>query len=179
MGDDPLTFERCIYTMPVISGKAFWAKLDKAQNPFDQAKPRWSIDVALNSEGIKTMKSHGVPIKDKEDDRGKFVTMYKDQFLNNGTELPKPRLMDSQKNDISGTLLGNGSLVKVSFNPREWKMNNRKGVRAVLKDVQVLDLVSYSPPDEFEVEEGYVSTPSEPSPTTEDDDTDLDDIPFD
>ena len=164
--------------MPVVSGKAYWAKLDKAQNPFDQTKPRWSIDVSLNAEGIKFMKGHGVPIKDKEDDRGKFVTMYKDQFLNNGSELPKPRLMDSQKNDISGTLVGNGSLVKVSFTPREWKMNNRKGVRAVLKDVQVLDLVEYSPPDEFDVEEGYVSdTPSEASDTTKDDLDD--DIPFD
>ena len=163
--------------MPVVSGKAYWAKLDKAQNPFDQAKPRWSIDVSLNAEGIKFMKGHGVPIKDKEDDRGKFVTMYKDQFLNNGSELPNPRLMDSQKNDISGTLVGNGSLVKVSFTPREWKMNNRKGVRAVLKDVQVLDLVEYSPPDEFDVEEGYVSdTPSEASDTTKDDLDD--DIPF-
>ena len=163
--------------MPVVSGKAYWAKLDKAQNPFDQAKPRWSIDVSLNAEGIKFMKGHGVPIKDKEDDRGKFVTMYKDQFLNNGSELPKPRLMDSQKNDISGTLVGNGALVKVSFTPREWKMNNRKGVRAVLKDVQVLDLVEYSPPDEFDVEEGYVSdTPSEASDTTKDDLDD--DIPF-
>ena len=164
--------------MPVVSGKAYWAKLDKAQNPFDQTKPRWSIDVSLNAEGIKFMKGHGVPIKDKEDDRGKFVTMYKDQFLNNGSELPNPRLMDSQKNDISGTLVGNGSLVKVSFTPREWKMNNRKGVRAVLKDVQVLDLVEYSPPDEFDVEEGYVSdTPSEASDTTKDDLDD--DIPFD
>ena len=57
-------------------------------------------------------------------------------------------------------------------------MNNRKGVRAVLKDVQVLDLVEYSPPDEFDVEEGYVSdTPSEASDTTKDDLDD--DIPFD
>tara|TARA_R100000687_G_C6409997_1_gene145986 strand:- start:429 stop:926 length:498 start_codon:yes stop_codon:yes gene_type:complete len=164
--------------MPVVSGKAYWAKLDKAQNPFDPQKPRWSIDVALNAEGVKFMKAKGVPIKNKEDDRGKFVTMYKDQFLSNGSELPKPRLMDSKKNDISGTLIGNGSLVKVSFQDREWKMNNRTGVRAVLKDVQVLDLVDYTPPDEFDVEEGYVSdTPSEASNTTDDDDL-SDDIPF-
>ena len=163
--------------MAVISGKAYWAKLDQAQNPFDAAKPRWSIDVSLNADGVKTMKGHGVPIKDKEDDRGKFVTMYKDQFLNNGAELPKPRLLDSQKNDISGTLLGNGSLVKVSFTPREWKMNSRTGVRAVLKDVQVLDLVSYSPPDEFDVEEGYVGTSNETAnsaSSTEDSDLEFD-----
>ena len=111
------------------------------------------------------MKGHGVSIKDKDDDRGKFVTMYKDQFLSNGNELPKPRLMDTQKNEMNGTLIGNGSLVKVSFTPREWKMNNRNGVRAVLKDVQVIDLVEYSPPDEFEVEEGYVN--DTPSSTTD------------
>ena len=151
--------------MPVISGKAFWAKLDKAQNPFDPQKPRWSIDVALDASGVKTMKGHGVSIKDKDDDRGKFVTLYKDQFLSNGNELPKPRLMDTQKNEMNGTLIGNGSLVKVSFTPREWKMNNRNGVRAVLKDVQVIDLVEYSPPDEFEVEEGYVN--DTPSSTTD------------
>ena len=55
-------------------------------------------------------------------------------------------------------------------------MNNRKGVRAVLKDVQVLDLVSYSPPDEFDVEEGY--TASEPSTASDTIDDLDDDIPF-
>jgi|TARA_R110002020_G_scaffold17190_4_gene60630 hypothetical protein len=163
--------------MPVITGKSYWAKLQNAQNPFDESKPRWSIDVALNADGVKLIKGHNIPIKDKEDDRGEFVTMYKDQYLRDGTELPKPRLMDAQKNDISGTLIGNGSLVKVSFTPREWKMSGRAGVRAVLKDVQVLDLVSYAPPDEFEVEEGYTST-EEASTSQEINELD-DDIPFD
>jgi hypothetical protein len=163
--------------MPVITGKSYWAKLQNAQNPFDETKPRWSIDVSLNSDGVKLIKGHKIPVKDKEDDRGNFVTMYKDQYLRDGTELPKPRLMDAQKNDISGTLVGNGSLVKVSFTAREWKMSGRAGVRAVLKDVQVLDLVSYSPPDEFEVEEGYTSTETA-STSPEVNELD-DDIPFD
>ena len=93
--------------MTVVAGKAYWAKLDQAQNPFDESKPRWSLDVSLDANGVKAMKAQGLTIKDKQDDRGKFMTLYKDQFLRNGTELPKPRLMDSQKNDISGTIVGN------------------------------------------------------------------------
>ena len=74
--------------------------------------------------------------------------------------------MDSQKNDISGTIVGNGSDVRVSFTIREWKMNNKEGKRPVLKDVQVLKLVEYSPPDEFDVEEGYVGTSNDTTDST-------------
>lgn len=164
--------------MTVVAGKAYWAKLDQAQNPFDETKPRWSLDVSLDANGVKAMKAEGLTIKDKQDDRGKFMTLYKDQFLRNGTELPKPRLMDSQKNDISGTIVGNGSDVRVSFTIREWKMNNKEGKRPVLKDVQVLNLVEYSPPDEFDVEEGYVGTSNDTTDSTsstEDSDLDLED----
>ena len=164
--------------MTVVAGKAYWAKLDQAQNPFDESKPRWSLDVCLDANGVKAMKAEGLTIKDKQDDRGKFMTLYKDQFLRNGTELPKPRLMDSQKNDISGTIVGNGSDVRVSFTIREWKMNNKEGKRPVLKDVQVLNLVEYSPPDEFDVEEGYVGTSNDTTDSTsstEDSDLDLED----
>jgi len=145
--------------MPVINGKSFWAKLNQAQNPFDPDKPRWSIDVALDKKGVKQMEKEGCTIKNKDDDRGDFVTIYKDQFLTDGTELPKPRVMDSQKNLINGTLIGNGSLVNVSYKPRSYNVRGRKGVRPVLRDVQVVELVEYTPPDEFEVEDkGYVYT---------------------
>ena len=182
MGIDPLTFKLELKNkennnMTVVAGKAYWAKLDQAQNPFDESKPRWSLDVSLDANGVKAMKAEGLTIKDKQDDRGKFMTLYKDQFLRNGTELPKPRLMDSQKNDISGTIVGNGSDVRVSFTIREWKMNNKEGKRPVLKDVQVLKLVEYSPPDEFDVEEGYVGTSNDTAnsaSSTEDSDLEFD-----
>lgn len=144
--------------MAVVKGKSHWAKLDRAVNAFDPSKPRWSIDLQLDKEGIKQMKELGIPVKNKNDDRGDFVTFQKDQFLSNGQELPKPRVLDAKKNDISGTLIGNGSIVKVSFYPKEWKYANRTGVRGVLKDVQVIELVEYARKDEFEEEDGYVSS---------------------
>ena len=45
-------------------------------------------------------------------------------------------------------------------------MNNKEGKRPVLKDVQVLKLVEYSPPDEFDVEEGYVGTSNDTTDST-------------
>ena len=44
-------------------------------------------------------------------------------------------------------------------------MGNRKGVRPVLRDVQVVELVEYTAPDEFDVEDtGYVYTTSDDIP---------------
>ena len=147
--------------MAVLKGKGYWAKLDRAVNSFDPSKPRWSIDISLDKETKAQIEELGIPVKNKGKDHtpsGDFVTFQKDQFLSNGQELPKPRLMDAKKNDISGTLLGNGSMVKVSFYPKEWKYANRQGVRGVLKDVQLLELIEYVPKDEFEEEDGYVSS---------------------
>jgi hypothetical protein len=152
--------------MATIQGKAYWAKLRTAENQFDPERPKYSIDVALDKAGVKQMEAFGVPIKENETYKadtftGQFVTLYKDQFINkNGqrVELPKPRVLDSKKQDISDKLIGNGSVVKVSFYPKEWTFAKKTGVRAVLKDVQVLSLIEYGGGDEFEEEEdGYVA----------------------
>ncbi len=164
--------------MAVLQGQAYWAKLDRASNTFDPSKPNWSIDVSVDSKNKKMMEELGIKTKNKGDDRGDFISLKKDQFLANGDELPKPRLLDAKKNDISGTLVGNGSSVKVSFYPKEWKYAGRTGVRPVLKDVQVLALVPYVPKDEFDEEEGYEGTPSSNSNNTAQD-IDGNDLEFD
>ena len=155
--------------MSVVKGKAFWAKLENPTNQFDPDKPRWSIDVSLDKEGLAVINEAGIPIKNKNDDRGQFASFRRDKFLSNGVELTKPRLIDAKKNDISGTLIGNGSVVKVSFYAKEYNVNGRQGVRGVLKDVQVLSLVPYERKDEFKEEEGFVSdtpTPLSAAPPT-------------
>jgi|TARA_Y100000310_G_scaffold224629_1_gene226494 hypothetical protein len=152
--------------MSIIKGKAYWAKLDRATNMFDANKPRWSIDLSLDKKGVALMEEEGIPVKNKDDDRGTFVTFTKDKFMQDGTELPKPRLIDAKKNDMSGTLIGNGSVVKVAYYPYEWTYtlgnNARSGIKGILKGVQVLNLVEYIPKDDFEEETGFVSnTPTE------------------
>ena len=154
--------------MSVIQGKSYWAKVRTAENAFDPEKPRYSIDVALTKAGVEQLKKEGVSLKEKDEYKvgeytGAYVSMYKDQFITKSgkiIELPKPRVIDAQKNDISSKLIGNGSLVKVSYYAKEWIFAKKTGVRAVLKDVQVLDLIEYGDGDEFEEEEGYVSNGS-------------------
>ena len=135
--------------MAIISGKAHWAKLDKASNPFDETKLKYSLDLALDKDGVKEMKSQGFNIKNKDDARGDFVTIYKYEQTTKGHMLPKPRVFDASKCVVHGILIGNGSEVNVSYSKRDYNVGGNKGSRPELRDVQIVKLVEYSPPDEF------------------------------
>jgi len=162
--------------MSIISGKAHWAKLDKASNPFDETKLKYSLDLALDEEGAKEMASQGFNIKNKDDVRGDFVMIYKYEQTSKGQMLPKPRVFDASKNIVHGTLIGNGSEVNVSYNKRDYNVGGNKGSRPELRDVQIIKLVEYSPPDEFAKTEGYIA------PVTADEEAvvinEEDEIPF-
>lgn len=75
----------------------------------------------------------------------------------------QPVVLDSKKQPISGeTLIGNGSRVKVAFEPIPYVMQSTKkaGVSLRLKAVQVIDLVEYgnSASSVFDEEDGFVAT---------------------
>ena len=148
--------------MAIISGKAFWVKLDKPQNKFDENKLRYSLDLSLDKEGVKEMRAEGFTIKNKtkevpSDQRGDFVTIYANEKTYNGRVLPKPNLFDANKIRLNGVLIGNGSKVNVQYKKLDYDVAGRKGSRPVLKGVQVIELLEYSPPDEFARVEGYVA----------------------
>jgi len=143
--------------MAIVSGKAFWATLDKPQNKFDPDRLKYSLDVALDKEGVKAMKSEGFNVKNKDDARGDFITIYTAEYTAKGTLLPKPRVFDANKVQVHGVLIGNGSEVNVSYKKQDYNVGGNKGSRPVLRDVQIISLVSYSPPDEFARTEGYVA----------------------
>ena len=56
-------------------------------------------------------------------------------------------------------MIGNGSLVNVLYTPFEWNLNGKSGTSAILKKVQVVDLVSYGE-DLDVVAGGYVANAS-------------------
>ena len=58
-----------------------------------------------------------------------------------------------QKN-ATDKLIGNGSTVNVLYAPFAWEMNGKSGTSAILKKVQVVDLVSYG--EDLEVVDGFV-----------------------
>ena len=54
-------------------------------------------------------------------------------------------------------IVGNGSKVKVMYKPYEWNFKGKKGIGLDLQAVQVMDLVEYTPREEFDVETGNTS----------------------
>jgi hypothetical protein len=86
----------------------------------------------------------------------------------------EPVVLDAKKTPLTGdTLIGNGSRVKVAFEPIPYVMQSTKkvGVSLRLKAVQVIDLVEYgnSATSVFDEEDGFVapSANAETSSTTE------------
>ena len=84
----------------------------------------------------------------------------------------QPAVLDSKKVPMGkDTLIGNGSKVKVAFEPITYVMASTKkvGVSLRLKAVQVIDLVEYgqSAASVFDEEDGYVAPASNDSVVTE------------
>jgi hypothetical protein len=86
----------------------------------------------------------------------------------------EPVVLDAKKTPLTGdTLIGNGSRVKVAFEPIPYVMQSTKkvGVSLRLKAVQVIDLVEYgnSATSVFDEEDGFVapSASADTSSTTE------------
>jgi len=142
--------------MPVLSGKAYWAAIS---NPNTTFEPVWSIDLALDSKAKKEAIDLGLTVKNKSDDRGDFVTIKRKVKNKSGNDNPAPMLKDSQKRDIRGTLVGNGSDVNVLSKVYDWEYAGKKGKGSDLQAVQVTNLVEYSEGEDFDViPNGYESS---------------------
>ena len=139
--------------MPVLNGKAYWASIS---NPNTTFEPVWSIDLAVDSANKKRAIESGLAVKNKDDERGDFITFKRKVTSKNGNANNPPSLKDSEKRDIKGTLVGNGSDVNVLFKTYEWNYAGKNGIGADLQAVQVINLVEYSEGEDFDVvPDGY------------------------
>ena len=118
------------------------------------------------------------PVYDRDtgDDTGnvefKFKLKAKVQKRDGTYYEQQPAVLDSKKVPISkDTLIGNGSKVKVAFEPIPYVMSSTKkvGVSLRMKAVQVIDLVEYgnSATSVFDEEDGFVAPASNDSVITE------------
>jgi hypothetical protein len=127
----------------IISGKAYWTKLNRK----DEYSDKYQMDIGdLSDKSKEVLASHGVMLKNKDDDRGEFVTAK--------TRYTVP-VMDSDKQVMDqNTLIGNGSSVKVkvAFN-KNHAFVDKYGTSLYLNKVQVTDLVQYGGKDEFDDED--------------------------
>ena len=113
---------------------------------------------------MKTVVEDGLIIKPANDKHPTDYVVIK-QKVNNpkGGKFNAPIVLDALKEPWDGRKIGNGSKVRVLYNPRAWTYAGKEGVTADLKKVQIVDLIPYadaSGSDEFDVVEGgYVIPP--------------------
>ena len=144
-----------------ISGKCHYASIIEPNTKFD---PVWSIQVEVNDDNRAVIEQAGLPINNKGDDRGDFVTIKRKVLRKDGSQRAAPFVKDSQNNPWNGKMIANGSTVNVKAVPFEWNYAGNSGVSADLSAVQVVDFIEYTRNDQdFEpVEGGYVQEESAP-----------------
>lgn len=156
--------------MPIADSVAMSEQLDGIV----QAKFKEAIKEDPRLKNTLTTQEVCQPVYDRDtgDDTGnvefKFKLKAKVQKRDGTYYEQQPTVLDSKKVPVSGdTLIGNGSKVKVAFEPIPYVMASTKkvGVSLRLKAVQVIDLVEYgnSAASVFDEEDGFVvsTTPEE------------------
>lgn len=127
--------------MPTLPGKAYWASI---ANPNTTFEPVWSIDLAVEGGELDKARQMNLNIKNKSDERGDFVTIKRKVNRKDGSQNQRPSLVDSNKNDMGNTLVGNGSDVNVLFKTYEWEYAGKMGIGTELEKVQVTKLIEYN-----------------------------------
>ena len=125
----------------VIQGKAYWAKLSTP----DSMSDKYQIDVCnLSDDTLDNLKKHGVIPKNRDDERGTFITA-RSKF-----DVP---VINGDKEGMNGTLIGNGSdvKVKIGFN-KDHPMVSQYGTSMYLNKVMVTNLVAYERDTDFDTE---------------------------
>jgi len=156
--------------MPIADSVAMSEQLDGIV----QAKFKEAIKEDPRLKNTLTTQEVCQPVYDRDtgDDTGnvefKFKLKAKVQKRDGTYYEQQPTVLDSKKVPVSGdTLIGNGSKVKVAFEPIPYVMASTKkvGVSLRLKAIQVIDLVEYgnSAASVFDEEDGFVvsTTPEE------------------
>jgi hypothetical protein len=135
--------------MDVLRGQAYWASVRKP----NEMSGKLQMDVGnMDKDSLALLKKADIPTKNKGDERGDFITL-------KGSPQYPPKVTDSQNNQLPEPVqIGNGSKVKVPFQPYDWDFKGKTGTSIGLNSVMILEMVIFSSGDAMEAEEGYVST---------------------
>ena len=145
--------------MAIIEGTAYWASLTRPNEKFE---PMWRIDLAVDSKSAEDFKGQGISVAETTVDEKTIpnIIRFKRKVQKaNGDKNTQPQLVDAEKRPLD-KIVGNGSRVKVMYKPYEWNFKGKKGVGLDLHAVQVLDLIEYTPKEDFDVEAGNTSNGS-------------------
>lgn len=141
-----------------VTGKLTWAKVlphQLAKN-FDGNGKEWSFDLSLDDTSF--LKTHKLTdrIKDKDDDRGKFIHLRKPEFDREGKAQSPYRIVDSSGQTWDSGELGNGTKADVKLQITDYGAGKKKGIYALA--IRVQDHVPYESSDFAGMDNGVVET---------------------
>lgn len=161
--------------MPVIRGLSNWGKSLKANDPSVQQYGNYSIkmDIIEHEPFIKFLKDNRVKAQIQEVNHTKTDEVHGEDVQytftfrlaterKDGTINAPPVVVDAKRNPLPDDVgIGNGSEVIVQYDTYTYDGGAHTAI--VLSQVQVLNLIPYTPKntDEFEEQEGYVADTSE------------------
>ena len=137
--------------MAIIEGTASWASLTRPNEKFE---PMWRIDLAVDDATAEDFKSQGISVGETVIDEqtiSNIVRFKRKVSKANGDKNTQPTLVDGAKQPLD-KIVGNGSKVKVMYRPYDWNFKGKKGKGLDLQAVQVMDLIEYTPKEDFDIE---------------------------
>jgi hypothetical protein len=97
---------------------------------------KYSVQLAnLSIPAAAKLEEQGVEIKFKDDDK-----YGRGQFINTSSKFPY-KVVDAEKNDLSGMDIGYGSVVRAKLTTYEWKFKQKKGIGVRVIQIVVAELV--------------------------------------
>lgn len=140
----------------IIRGLANYAKIVGAPQPgFDNGPAEWTFDLLLDEQGVKDFTSSGADkfyLKNKD---GKDYVRFTRKATKQDGDPAKPiEVLDHRGQPWDGkTLIGNGSVLNVSYVLNEVKSKGQKRLKPSVLRVQVWELKAYKPKNEFPIRE--------------------------
>ena len=134
--------------MAVLEGPVYWASLSVPNSTFDPAT--YQATLVVDQKTADKFEGNGFKIKEIDEQPALFFRKYYNRP--DGTTNPPVRVVDKAKNPLD-VAVGNGSKVRIQYQPRV--IENKYGIFnwLELQAVQVLDLVEYNngETDEFDM----------------------------
>lgn len=125
-----------------LTGECKWAHVQKPNTTYE---PVYSIDVIIDDPKMEAvLAKHGFRIKAYKDGSGKYLTVKRKVTNRKGETVPPPKVVDENGAEIFD-LIGNGSIVTVTFDGIEWSNSSfGSGTSAYLKEVEVHELKEFA-----------------------------------
>ena len=132
--------------MATVTGTAYWASV---LTPNTQYEPVYTVNLVVDQDTAKKFAAKGVPIKEMEEGPA-IIIKRKVNKAKGGTRLA-PTLVDRRAIPLNA-MVGNGSKVKVQYEPFDWEYAGKTGTSLDFVGMQVLELVEYNSKSKTEME---------------------------